>query len=437
MKQIIRLLNSSRLVLLLLGLVVLPSLGWGADEQLVLGIGLSQEIKTPHGVAVHVSNGSVAKVIDAPSGLKITGRKIGECEIQFSNQKILVHVLGDAEFHLYQALLEQTKRGRGLEVTVQGKVIAVIGQLLRFDDWSELANTARLHSANYIFRAHLNAKLQRLAQSHFKEVLRDAHLPELPLEFSPAATAVIPLEPKDLKARVERTLGAYGFQIEHSETAVSLEPMVRVRLLVTELKKSLSRKIGIAWPPSLPAQLLPQPQIGTGESWGPQLDAIEENGLGKILASPILLCRSGKEAKFLAGGEIPIKVVNFKIQDIVWKQYGILLKIHPRADDSGRMSIGIETEVSMLDEAHKVDGVPGLLTNRIESHFDLNSSRTIVLSGLIKKEWGKKATGLPWLVDIPVLGALFGSTDYQDDRTELVVFVTPEIARPDDEKLNQ
>jgi pilus assembly protein CpaC len=105
----------------------------------------------------------------------------------------------------------------------------------------------------------------------------------------------------------------------------------------------------------------------------------------------------------------------------------VLLKIKPLVDGDGRMSIALETEVSMIDQSQVVDGIPGLLTNRIQSHFDLERSETIALSGLIKKEWGKSRSGLPALSNIPILGLLFSSEDYRENRTELVVFVTPKV----------
>jgi len=85
-----------------------------------------------------------------------------------------------------------------------------------------------------------------------------------------------------------------------------------------------------------------------------------------------------------------------KTHEVVWKPYGILLKIKPLADFSGRMSIALTTEISKADFDQKVDGFPGMKTNRIETHFDLLQSRTIALSGLIKHEQIEGSEGLPF-----------------------------------------
>ncbi|RYZ78230.1 MAG: type II and III secretion system protein, partial [Proteobacteria bacterium] len=152
-------------------------------------------------------------------------------------------------------------------------------------------------------------------------------------------------------------------------------------------------------------------------------------GKGRILASPTLLCRSGKEAEFLAGGEFPIRMMNLRMQDVVWKKYGVQMKVRPKADSSGRMSIALDIEVSTIDGSRGVDGIPAMLTNRMSSHFDLSKPQTIALSGLIKNEESNRQAGLPLLSRIPVLGALFSSRDFQENRSELIIFVRPSIVK--------
>jgi len=405
------------------------------DDTAILSVGRSMEWSVPAGTPISVANGEIVRVVDLKNRLKIVGRKLGETEIRAGQRRLHVHVVSESERRLYQALQETAAGMRGLEIGMDGKAIRLSGRLLRFDDWKRLAAAASASSdAAYRFQASVAPELGARASQHFKELLRAAHLPDVVFELHPSAIVTIPPEPKDLKARVERVLGPFGFRVETSESSLSLEPMVRMRLLVAEVRKSMTRKLGIQWPNSLTAQLLPTAQLGDGSPVGLSIQFLEDHGIAKVLASPTLLCRSGKEAKFLAGGEIPIKIVNFKVQDIIWKQYGVLLKFRPKADFSGRMSIGIETEISAIDEV-RVDGLPGFHTNRIESHFDLTKSRTIVLSGLIKSDRSNNSSGLPGLSTLPILGPLFGSPEFRDNRTELVVFVTPELARPDEEAL--
>jgi pilus assembly protein CpaC len=110
--------------------------------------------------------------------------------------------------------------------------------------------------------------------------------------------------------------------------------------------------------------------------------------------------------------------------------------VKPLADFQGAISLEIQTEVSLIDMANAVEGIPGLKTNMVKSHFDLPGRRTIALSGLLKQELGESKEGLPYLTRIPILGALFSSQKFLKQQTELVIFVTPEIHVPDsDEKI--
>jgi pilus assembly protein CpaC len=112
---------------------------------------------------------------------------------------------------------------------------------------------------------------------------------------------------------------------------------------------------------------------------------------------------------------------------VTWKKHGVILSVHPQADFQGAISLEVETEVSLLDMANAIDGVPSIKTNRVKSHFDLPGKRTIALSGLLRQELGESKEGLPFLSGIPVLGALFSSQKFLHHQTELVIFVTPEV----------
>ncbi len=416
---------------LLLGHPVFAGTLAASESLMILSPGQSKVWKTPRGVAVSVSNGSIVRLSDLGDGVRITGRKPGSASIHAGSTALNVSVIKSDQRGLFERLSRALETRRGLEIKVEAGEIVIGGRLLRWEDWQALSEAAEGTSAHYKFAATIPKDIQERSDRGLKMVLHAAHLPELAMSYQPTAVVSLPAEPADLKSHVERVLSPFGFQIDRNSEALGLEPMVRVKLLVAEFKKSMMRQIGIKWPSTVRAQFLPTFAFPSDPSLSLDLNALEENGLGHVLASPTLLCRSGKEASFLAGGEIPIKILDYKVQDIIWKQYGVRLNITPKADFSGRMSIAIETEVSMIDTANTVEGIPGFLTNRIESHFDLAKSQTIVLSGLIKKEWGQSNSGLPVLANLPVLGALFGSRDYRDNRTELVVFVTPEVVSGD------
>ena len=156
-----------------------------------------------------------------------------------------------------------------------------------------------------------------------------------------------------------------------------------------------------------------------------QLNLMEQNGTASILAQPTLSARSGTKATYLAGGEFPYSVSNISGTTIMFKQYGIRLEIEPRVDHNGVIRAKIMSEVSDIDTSISTTGGPALRTRKTETEFNVMQGGTIVLSGLLKRDVSTSVDKIPFLGDIPVLGALFRSKRFQNNETELVVFVTP------------
>jgi len=156
-----------------------------------------------------------------------------------------------------------------------------------------------------------------------------------------------------------------------------------------------------------------------------QLRLMEQNGSASILAQPILSARSGAEASFLAGGEFPYSVSNINGTTIQFKPYGIRLEISPRVDHNGVIRARIMSEVSDLDLSVMGAAGPALRTRKTETEFNVMEGGTIVLSGLLSRDVNASIDKVPFLGDIPVLGSLFRSRRFQNNETELVVFVTP------------
>ncbi len=151
------------------------------------------------------------------------------------------------------------------------------------------------------------------------------------------------------------------------------------------------------------------------------------SGNAVILAEPRLAVRSGGEAKFLAGGEFPISISNINGTTIEFKEFGIKLDVKPEVDAKNNIRASVLTEVSAIDQSVAVDNVPGLLTRRTETQVSMKSDETLVISGLINQELSKDIQRLKFLSDIPILGALFRSKNFRDRKTELVIFITPNV----------
>ncbi len=243
--------------------------------------------------------------------------------------------------------------------------------------------------------------------------------------------------------------------------------MIKVRLQVLEIDKRFKKELGIKWGQSMSGPIIgvasalvqndvygivPSddfdwedalsgvgldepfflPYIGFAGTLASRIQLVEENGSGRTLAEPTLVTRSGESAKFHSGGEFPV-VYSTSLGDarVMFKEYGILFDILPVVDEQDNILVKISSDVSSIDFASAVNGVPGVLTRNTESVINVKSGDTIVISGLLSVFDTRRLNKVPLLGDIPFFGALFRSKEVLENRNELLVLVTPEVVAAD------
>jgi pilus assembly protein CpaC len=167
------------------------------------------------------------------------------------------------------------------------------------------------------------------------------------------------------------------------------------------------------------------------------INALEERGLARSLAEPNLTALSGDTASFLAGGEFPIPVsgANNTIT-IEFKRYGVGLAFTPTVLRDGQINLKIEPEVSQFDLNNAValgpglPPIPALIVRRASTTIEVRDGQSFVIGGLLQNISKSNQQQVPWLGDVPVLGALFASRSFQKDETDLAIIVTPRMMRP-------
>ena len=220
------------------------------------------------------------------------------------------------------------------------------------------------------------------------------------------------------------------------------------KMLVDQLGASigLNRTMG-SWTYSLLSNLLsnnPSGLSGSNKNNFFNLDAQKRDGLIKVLAEPTIMAISGQEASFLAGGKIFIPVSqtnNGGVPTITLeeKEFGVAVKFTPTVLEGGRINLKVAPEVSDLNK----DGIgitasgvsttailPSFTTRRATTTVQLFDGQSFAIGGLIKNNVTSNIKALPGLGEVPVLGALFRSTDFQTDRSELVFIITPHLVKP-------
>ncbi len=172
------------------------------------------------------------------------------------------------------------------------------------------------------------------------------------------------------------------------------------------------------------------------------VDALRRSGTFRSLAEPNLLALEGQEASFLAGGEFPYPVpqasggASGNTITVEFKEFGVRLRFVPNVTIAGNIRLQVAPEVSSLDFANGIQfsgfNVPALLTRRAETSVELRDGQTLAIAGLIDNNTTRTVNKVPFLGDIPLLGALFRSREVLQNRSELLVLVTPRIVTPSD-----
>ncbi|PHV15008.1 outer membrane channel protein [Janthinobacterium sp. BJB1] len=240
--------------------------------------------------------------------------------------------------------------------------------------------------------------------------------------------------------------------------AIAAPQQVMLEVKIAEVSKSLVDQLGASlgvnvqvgnWTHSLLSNLL-SGNRSLIEAFNKKngnfvsIDAQKRDGLVKILAEPTIMAISGQEASFLAGGKvfIPVSQNNSGGTPTITleeKEYGVAVKFTPTVLDGGRINLKVAPEVSELNK----DGIglsaggtnatallPSFTTRRAATTVQLFDGQSFAIGGLIKNNVTTNIKALPMLGEIPVLGALFRSSDFQSDRSELVFIVTPHLVKP-------
>lgn len=243
--------------------------------------------------------------------------------------------------------------------------------------------------------------------------------------------------------------------------SMELETTILIRAKLLEVKKSALKNIGVDWAdlaegpifgtvqelktnpffrviPEIPGVdnfNLPPFDVGTGNNYlaltsvvDSVINLLVQNGDARLLAEPTLTCINGGKADFLAGGEVPIPLVdNDGRVHVEFKQFGIILNIEPRANDTGLIRTKVGVEVSSIDRAISVLGIPGFATRKTNTEMNVQSMQTMVVAGLYSSDDAKNVQKFPLLAEVPLLGELFKSREFKRGNTELVVLVTPQV----------
>ncbi len=255
--------------------------------------------------------------------------------------------------------------------------------------------------------------------------------------------------------KAELITKAIGEKVENL-LVVGIKRMILSEVQFVEIRRNAKDRYGIKYPTDITGSFLARATItkdlfptsfseGTSNFTGTgaadfSIGFQTNDGYGRLLAQPKLVCASGEKAEFITGGQVPIPLITNNQMTVEYKDYGVILRLVPTADRNGNIQTAIEAEASEIDTSVAVSTggsaqVPGFRTRKVKTNVTVRHGETIVLSGVFSHDEQKAVSKLPGLGHIPILGELFKNRAFDSNKRELVIFVTPRIVNPDSDKI--
>lgn len=374
---------------------------------------------------IWIENPKIFSATGSGGSVTVKPLALGASKIRVDQKEFMALAVPTGFKTSYKIWSQLVRKSPQLNVSFCEQTVCLKGEIFSLDEFKKIIQTMEERNAFLFLKLEMSDGISAEVEKWYIQYFRNHEITPPKIIFTSSPWKAV-LSAKDNNITSRNQTHQVGLFTQDSPNKIEISDNVKVTVKFVEIKKSFARKLGVDWQKEFSGQLIDS-KLSYDKTIDLMLTAAEANGDSKTLANPTLICRNGKEAEFFAGGEIPVVLVKHKTREVIWKKYGVILKIKPVVDPLGQMSIAIETEVSTPDMAGAVEGVPGIIANKVTSHFDLVKSRTIVLSGLIHNGIARSNTGLPYLTQIPILGKLFSSQSFRESETEMMIFVTPEI----------
>ncbi len=442
-----------------------PAFAQDDSSTIALGVGTQKVINVPGIARIAIGDPGVADVKPLGSTqVLIVGQAEGRTTLLIwksngSRLSYLISVRKKDPNEVIEEIKKLLGDREGITVRMVGDRIYLDGFAYTSEDAERVNQITSLYAqvksfvkvapnAKKLVANNLNAALQRAG---LKNVQANVVGTTIFLEGS--------VESQQDLAKAELITKAIGEKVENL-LVVGIKRMVLTEVQFVEIRRKNEDKIGIKWPLDMVGegkiklayendflqerQGLPTMPI-TGDiaaksdfAFGLQFN----DGYGRLLAQPKLVCASGEKAEFLAGGELPIPMITNNMFTVEFKPFGVKLNIRPTADRHGNIQTEVEAEASKVDKAVSITvgnnlSIPGFATRKVKTNVTVRHGETIVMSGIFEHDEDKSVAKFPLLGHIPIIGELFKNRNFTGQKRELVIFVTPRIVNPDTERIRK
>jgi pilus assembly protein CpaC len=410
--------------------ISLASSGRTATVSVILG--KSQDVRTDKSlVDIAVGDPTVADVNPLTDhALSILGKKIGTTRVSvYGEDKKLVAIFDvEVDYDIARLAAEISSfSGGGIRVSSVNGRILLSGTAPDAVTLDKAVSVARQFVPDPINTVQVSQPQQIMLEVRFIEVSRSASR-ELGFQWNMFGRNTVANVGSNLPAQ-QLPITAPGGAFQQPGATVGGMSVIPSTITGTPLSTVVAAGVLSGSSPFgfLVSQL--------GGSLQMEINALEQKGLARSLAEPNLVALSGDTASFLAGGQFPVPQANgLGTVSFAYQPYGVGLSFTPTVLKGSLINLVIKPEVSEIDPAHTVTvagtSVPGLITRKASTTLELRDGQSFMLGGLLQNQTNTAVDQLPWVGDVPVLGALFRSSQYQKNETDLVILVTPHIVHP-------
>jgi pilus assembly protein CpaC len=435
-----------------------------AQEIITIGVGQQKIIQIPNLERVAVGDPEIADVkVVGRSELLVLGVAEGRTTLlvwKDNGQRVsyTISVRKQDPKDIISEVRALLGEREGIQLRIVGDRVYMDGEALTTEDYDRVQEITKIYPQVKSFvRVSHNAK--RLAAAALNQAFEKASLPgvravavgsKLFLEGS--------AESKEDLTRAELIVKAVGETAENL-LVVGRKKMVMIDVQIMEIRRSGQINLGVRWPLDLqgggtaqisiakglwdaaPVDWEGQVQGGFNVASDARVSLRWDDGYGRLLSRPRLVCASGEKAEFHVGGEVPVVIITQQSINIDYKKFGVIVKLTPTADRDGNIKTDMSVAVSDIDASLTVrignTEVPGFRVREVETSVTVRDRDTIVLSGLFNNDQQKNVSKVPLLGHIPILGELFKSREFQEKKNEIVIFVQPMLVVPDSEAVRR
>ena len=395
----------------------------------VLHTGDSLRIEALNIKKVTITNKRILRVLKDGDALLINAKRRGTVSLHIwrkdkkDPEKYVFTVLSAQVYKKVSELKDVLKLLKDIKITGAGETVYITGTVDKKEDLS-LINKVATSNKGVVNYVKLSNSAEGLEKEKIQRSLAGMGIYDISVN---RAGGILYLE---ASARSKKQIENAEYYLKsvapNGRFDIRLVPyQIDIDVKIVEISRSESRQMGF----ELPGELsLTRHTVLSKIEVDSILRLSEAHGRARLVSNPSLSSNDGENARFHAGGAIPIKLASRYNANVEWKNYGVILNFTPKVINPDVVELKILSEFSSIENnSNSESEIPGFMVRKVQTVVTMDSGKSVVISGLVNKSMSRSNKGLPGVSGIPILSDIFSSNDVNDQESELAIIVTASI----------